>query len=90
MTKDGNAYASGTASTFSFTPNDNASYVVTLTQPNGALSNLITNGGFESGAASWNESSSEIINTTGGSATAHSGTHKASRQAVARSRLGEP
>lgn len=31
VTKNGNPYASGTAANFSFTPDDNASYVVTLT-----------------------------------------------------------
>lgn len=31
VTKDGNAYASGSAATFDFTPNDNGTYVVSLT-----------------------------------------------------------
>src|SRR5205085_8226126 len=31
VTKNGNAYASGSASSFSFTPDDNGTYVVTLT-----------------------------------------------------------
>src|SRR5207248_23834 len=31
VTKNGNAYASGSAASFSFTPNDNGTYVVSLT-----------------------------------------------------------
>jgi hypothetical protein len=36
VTKSGVLYASGSAATFSFIPNDNASYIVTLTVRNGA------------------------------------------------------